>query len=90
MRGASRVLLRSLLQQGAAGEALVAAKAASGGGELAAGCRSLARTVAAASVRGFAATAQQAWRFGVARTTAASHAASHVSGLGEPVPLPAK
>ena len=81
MRGVQQLLLRSLLQQGA-GEALAAAQAAAAGGrgELAACGRSLARTVGAATARGFAFTAQQAWRTGAVRPAAASFAVAHVSG----------
>ena len=81
MRGAQRLLLRSLLQPGPAGQALATAgqAAAASGGEVAACGRSLARAVAAASARGFAFSAQQAWRAGVGRPAAASLAAAHVS-----------
>lgn len=87
MRGVQRLLLRSLLQQGAAGEALAAAQAAAAGGrgELAACGRSLARTVGAATARGFAFTAQQAWRTGAVRPAAAFFAVTHVSGKQESI-----
>lgn len=76
-----RVLQRALQQPGAVGEALAAVQAVASGGELAV-CRSLGRSAVAVATRGFRATAQQAWRHGVARPTVDSWAAAHVSAWG--------
>lgn len=83
MRGVQRLLQRSL-QVGAAGEALAAQSAASGG-ELVSSCRLLVRTAAAGSLRSFAFTAQQAWRGGATRPAAASFAASQVGLVVAPM-----
>ena len=82
MRGLHRLLQRSL-QTRAVGEVLAAARGA--GGAEAVACRLapgslLPRAVVQAAARGFAATAQQAWRSGAPRAIAASFTAQNVSG----------